>query len=191
MWVHPRAKWCTYSTIGPVYEMLRFAGNLEECRKVQFAKRVLLHCPGSLVVNPFSIESSLDRLFRYFSTSSSLSINAWSTDGKDSLTRCGHCDNCTRPPEAIEQRDVTVQAWQLVRIVEAIATEGGRATLGMLADLARGAGGGAFGVGGRNGKGKSKEKVGLDLEAICRGKVDMSRDVGWLFRARLAGAGTI
>ncbi len=77
-----------------------------------------------------------------------------------------------------------------MKIVEAIAAEGGRVTLGMLADLARGAGGGAFGVGSRNGKGKSKEKVGLDLETICRGKVDMSRDVGWLFRARLAGAWT-
>lgn len=50
----------------------------------------------------------------------------------------------------------------------------------MLADLARGAGGGAFGVSGRNRKGKSKEKVGLDLETISQGKVDMSRDVGWL-----------
>jgi ATP-dependent DNA helicase Q1 len=182
MWVHPHAKWCTYSTIGPVYEMLRFAGNLEECRKVQFAKQVLLHCIASksLMANTFSIDSPPDRFFRYFSTSSSLSINAWSTDGKDTLTRCGHCDNCTRPPEAIEQRDVTVQAWQLMKIVEAIAAEGGRVTLGMLADLARGAGGGAFGVGDRNGKGKPKEKVGLDLETICRGKVDMSRDVGWL-----------
>lgn len=122
----------------------------------------------------FRVDSPPDRLFRYFSTSSSLSINAWSTDGKDSLTRCGHCDNCTRPPESIERRDVTVQAWQLVKIVEAIAAEGGRVTLGMLADLARGAGGGAFGVGGR----KGKEKVGLDLKTICQGKVDMSRDVG-------------
>ena len=74
-----------------------------------------------------------------------------------------------------------------MKIIEAIAADGGRVTLGMLVDLARGAGGGAFGVGGRNGKGKSKEKVGLDLEAICQGKVDMSRDVGWLFRVRLAG----
>ena len=77
-----------------------------------------------------------------------------------------------------------------MKIIEAIATEGGRVTLGMLSDLARGAGGGAFGVGGRSGKGKSKEKVGLDLETVCRGKVDMSRDVSWLFRARLAGAWT-
>ena len=143
------------------------------------------------MANPFSIESPPNRLFRYFSTSSSLSINAWSTDGKDSLTRCSHCDNCIRPPEVIERRDVTVQAWQLVRIVEAIAAEGGRVTLGMLADLARGAGGGAFGVGSRNGKGKSKEKVGLDLEAICGGKVDMSRDVSWLFRAWLLALGSI
>jgi ATP-dependent DNA helicase Q1 len=81
----------------------------------------------------------------------------------------------------VERRDVTVQAWQLVKITEAIAAEGGRVTLGMLADLARGAGGGAFGIGGRN---KSKEKIGLDLEAICQGKVDMSRDVGCLLLSR-------
>ena len=74
-----------------------------------------------------------------------------------------------------------------MKIVETITAEGGRVTLGMLADLARGAGGGAFGVGGRGGKGKSKEKVGLDLEVICQGKVDMSRDVSWLLVSRSAG----
>src|SRR5258708_4045705 len=152
--------------------MLRFAGNLEECRKVQFAKQVAFTLRASLITDSLwlthiCVDSLPDQLFRYFSTSSSLSINAWSTDGKDSLTRCGHCDNCSRPPEIIERRDVTVQAWQLVKIIEAIAAEGGRVTLGMLADLARGAGGGAFGVGGRSSKGKSKGKVELDLETIC------------------------
>lgn len=65
-----------------------------------------------------------------------------------------------------------------MKIIEAIVADGGRVTLGMLADLARGAGGGAFGVSGKKGKGNSKEKVGLDLKTICQGKVDMSRDVG-------------
>ena len=57
--------------------------------------------------------------------------------------------------------------------------EGGRVTLGMLADLVRGVGGGAFGVsgGGKRGKGNAKEKVELDLEEIAGGKVMLSKDV--------------
>jgi hypothetical protein len=49
----------------------------------------------------------------------------------------------------------------------------------MLADLVRGAGGGAFSVssGGKRRKSLSKEKVGLDLDAIAGGKILLGKDV--------------
>lgn len=49
----------------------------------------------------------------------------------------------------------------------------------MLADLVRGAGGGAFEAGSK-GKGKAKQKIALDLDAVCHGKVDLRKDVGSL-----------
>lgn len=119
--------------------------------------------------------------FRYFSTSSSLSMSAWATTEADAHARCGHCDNCTRPPESIERRDVTLEAWQILQVAQAIERDGGRVTLSMLADLVRGAGGGVYGVGGgKRGKGKAKEKVGLDLAEIAGGKITLSKDVGHL-----------
>ncbi|KAI5121119.1 hypothetical protein M0805_002791 [Coniferiporia weirii] len=134
-------------------DMVRFAQDVEECRKLQFS--------------------------RYFSAASSLSMSAWGTAESDAHARCGHCDNCTRPPETVERRDVTLAAWQVLQIAEAIERDRGRVTLGMLADLVRGAGGGAFGVsggGGKRGKGKAKEKVGLDLDEIAGGKVALGKD---------------
>ena len=70
-------------------------------------------------------------------------------------------------------------AWQILKVAEAIERDGGRVTLGMLGDLVRGSGGGSYGVagGGRRGKGRGKEKVGLDLEDIAGGKVKLSKDV--------------
>lgn len=135
-----------------LYNMLRFAQNLHECRKIQFAK--------------------------YFSASSSLSLSAWSTEGSETLSNCEHCDNCTRKPDTIETKDVTLYSWRILKIINTISEEGGRATLGMLADLVRGAGGGVFdGSTGRGkGKGKAKEKKSLDLDQICGGKVEMTKD---------------
>ncbi|KAL5476913.1 hypothetical protein ACEPAI_3099 [Sanghuangporus weigelae] len=136
-------------------DMLRFAMDVEECRKLQFA--------------------------RYFSMSASLSMSAWGTAETDAHARCGHCDNCKRPPEAMERRDVTLPAWQILRVSQVIERMSGRVTMGMLADLVRGAGGGSFGavVGGRGrgkGKGGAKEKIGLDLDEIAGGKVQLGRE---------------
>jgi ATP-dependent DNA helicase Q1 len=51
----------------------------------------------------------------------------------------------------------------------------------MLADLVRGAGGKSYaaGVAGKKGKGKAatSEKVGLDLQGVCGGKVELSKEV--------------
>lgn len=51
--------------------------------------------------------------------------------------------------------------------------------MGMLADLVRGAGGGAYsaGSGGRKGRGGGKEKVALDLDEVCGGKITMAKNV--------------
>ena len=72
-----------------------------------------------------------------------------------------------------------------------IERDSGRVTMSMLADLVRGAGGGSYGVVNANGGGKGKrrrsaavlgkEKVSLDLDAICGGKVGLSKDVSVIY----------
>lgn len=119
----------------------------------------------------------------YFSASSSLSLSSWTSSTAGALTLCGHCDNCTRDAETLNRRDVTLECWQILKIVQEVEHLGGRVTLGMLADLIRGAGGGSFGVVGNNnrkGKGKAKEKVDLDLDATAGGKVNLTKDVGFI-----------
>lgn len=107
---------------------------------------------------------------------------SWATADSDALAPCGHCDNCTRAADSFERRDVTFEAWQVLKVADYVHHTGGQLTLTMLADLARGIGGGSYGVGGggRKGKGKSreKEKVDIDLDVICGGKVNLKKDVG-------------
>ncbi|KAI0316843.1 P-loop containing nucleoside triphosphate hydrolase protein [Amylostereum chailletii] len=93
-----------------IHDMLKFCIELRECRKLSFAK--------------------------YFSASSRLSFNVWSADGTDSLEPCGHCDNCTRDPTTVEDRDVTVDAWRLLKV----AQTGQKVTANQLAECVRGAG---------------------------------------------------
>ncbi|TFK49250.1 ATP-dependent DNA helicase [Heliocybe sulcata] len=138
-----------------LYDMLRFAHDLKQCRKIQFAN--------------------------YFSISSHVSLSSWATEGEGALTRCGHCDNCARDPQTVEEKDVTLEAWQILRIAEAIKKGGGLETLNKLVDLVRGAGGASFEAktGGRKrirGKCKVPEKTGLDLEEIAGGKVGLSKE---------------
>lgn len=108
-------------------------------------------------------------------------MSSWTTDDSDALTRCGHCDNCKRPPEEIDRRNVALEALQLLQIVSAVERDGGSLTLNNLATLARGNKGGSYeatqGGRGRKGKGKTKEKVNLDLEEVAGGKVNISKDV--------------
>jgi ATP-dependent DNA helicase Q1 len=91
------------------------------------------------------------------------------------MDKCGHCDNCTRAPETIEHKDVTIEAWQILKILEAVDAQGGRQTIAGLSDLARGLGGGSFEASGK--RKKSKEKVQLDYDAVAGGKVGLSKDV--------------
>lgn len=111
-------------------------------------------------------------------------MSSWATEDSDALAPCGHCDNCTRPADGLTRRDVTFEAWQVLKVADAVQHAGGQLTLTMLADLARGNGGGSYGVGGggRKGKGKAreKEKADMDLEAVCGGKVNLKKDVGTL-----------
>ncbi|KAH7882286.1 P-loop containing nucleoside triphosphate hydrolase protein [Phlebopus sp. FC_14] len=133
-----------------LHEMLRFAQDIEECRKILFAK--------------------------YFSASSDLSMASWTTEESSAMDRCGHCDNCTRGPETIERKDVTLEAWQLLKILKAVDAQGGRQTIAGLSDLARGLSGGIFDAGGKGKRKKTKEKVQLDYDAVSGGKVGLSKD---------------
>lgn len=74
---------------------------------------------------------------------------------------------------------MTLATWQILKIINAVRKSGGKLTMVMLVNLARGLQGGSFEVtqGGRNG---TKEKVNLDLETIAGGPVDMSKTVGLL-----------
>ncbi|KAF8324278.1 P-loop containing nucleoside triphosphate hydrolase protein [Cantharellus anzutake] len=136
-----------------LYEMLRFAQEYVECRKIHFAN--------------------------YFSTSSSLALSSWSDTMSDgSLSRCGHCDNCSRSPESIMTQDVTRECWKILKISDHIARERGRVTVGMLSDLVRGVGSGDYTVTSSKGGGKSsaKPKTRLDLDEAIGGKVTMPKD---------------
>ena len=105
-------------------------------------------------------------------------MSSWSTDGADALTPCGHCDNCTRPPEQVQKKDVTVEMWQVLKIMDHVIQDGANVTLKMLASLARGSAGGAYEVSrGGKGRGKDKEKVNLDLKAIAGGPVNLTQEV--------------
>ncbi|KAJ7071166.1 ATP-dependent DNA helicase [Mycena amicta] len=132
-----------------LHAMLDFAQDMRECRKIAFAK--------------------------YFSHSSQVSMSSWTTAEKNALATCNHCDNCTRTPDTYTQRDVTLEAWQVLRVADAVKATGGQLTLAMLADLARGLGGGSYEVGGGGRRG-GKQKMDLDLELVCGGKVGLKKD---------------
>jgi hypothetical protein len=115
---------------------------------------------------------------RYFSVSSHVAVSSWSTNDKAALEPCGHCDNCTRPPEEVEHRDVTVEAWQLLKVANAVCIPGGNIPLTKLVDLARGRGGGSFTTSTGGGKrAKTKSVIALDLDAVASGKVCLGKDV--------------
>lgn len=119
---------------------------------------------------------------RYFSHSSQLSISSWSTEEVGALDRCGHCDNCVRPGDSVERKDVTLYTWQILKIVDAVRSYGGKVTLGMLATLARGGNKGAFEVNQGRKKPTSTEK--LDLDAVAGGPVDLNKSVCLSHRSR-------
>lgn len=105
---------------------------------------------------------------RYFSVASQLDTSSWTTDDVDASEPCGHCDNCTRSPGAIEHRDMTQDAWKLVKILDAAARP---LTLKKLTSLARGNNGGSYELPhGQKGKIDLKELIGspINLRPIVR-----------------------
>lgn len=100
---------------------------------------------------------------------------SWTTEESSAMDKCGHCDNCTRSVGTVLHKDVTLEAWQILKIVQAVDKEGGRQTISGLADLARGGGGGAFETGGK--RKRVKDKVRLDYDAVAGGEVALSKDV--------------
>lgn len=111
-------------------------------------------------------------------------MNAW--DHADSLSQdtpgvvsvCRHCDNCVRDPATIITKDVTLEAWRVLRTVRAVEQAGGKTTLAALADLVRGLGGGSFTLASQGKKGpKDPEKMTLDLTEVAEGKVQLSGPV--------------
>jgi ATP-dependent DNA helicase Q1 len=100
-----------------------------------------------------------------------------SSSNSDALTPCGHCDNCTRDPSTVETKDVTREAWQLFKIVQAVTSAGGNLTMSNLAHLARGNKGRKFDVTERQGEEQTKKQEKMDLDDVCDGKVKMKREV--------------
>jgi ATP-dependent DNA helicase Q1 len=164
----------SYLTLRLVHAILEFAENLRNCRKVQFAECVFMFIPD------FCPSNSI--IHRYFSHSSHLSIASWSTSEVGALDPCGHCDNCTRAPESIERRDVTLVTWQILKVLQAVRQAGGRLTLGGLAALVRGGRKGSFDVAvKRRGKKVGDDGAGkgnVDLDDLVGGPVEMKKLVG-------------
>ncbi|KIM36716.1 hypothetical protein M413DRAFT_449052 [Hebeloma cylindrosporum] len=136
-----------------LHAILEFAEDLRKCRKVQFAE--------------------------YFSHSSHLSISSWSTSDVGALDPCGHCDNCTRAPESIERRDMTIATWQILKVLQAVRQGGGRLTLSGLAALVRGGRIGSFDVAvkkkGKKGGADGVGKGSVDLDDLVGGPVEMKK----------------
>ncbi|KAF9041140.1 hypothetical protein BDP27DRAFT_1435110 [Rhodocollybia butyracea] len=146
--------------------MLEFAQNLTRCRKIQFAN--------------------------YFSHTTELSVTPWSTSDASAWGPCGHCDNCTRTPEDYLDKDATIQAWQLLRIIEKVQKTTGnvtlanvtlakvtlaKVTLAKVTELARSSMGKVFvGTGSKKKHAGTKNEVSIDLDAVCEGKVDMTKE---------------
>ena len=111
--------------------------------------------------------------------SANLNVASWSTNDEDAMTRCGHCDNRTRAPETVDHKDVTMEAWKILRVAEYVSRNKGRVTLNQLADLARGSGKGEFGLSGHSSK-SGPGKATVDLEDLCGAPDKLSKEVNFV-----------
>ena len=96
-------------------------------------------------------------------------MRAWETEEVGANDNCGHCDNCTRPPETVSERDVTVETWQILRVAEHLEKP---VTLAQLAKLVRGV--------------RAGITHNLDLDVLIGGKVSLSGHVSCHFRSAIA-----
>lgn len=155
-----------------VHEMLRFAQDITECRKILFAKSAapFTNCL-SLVIDANSSQ------YRYFSMSANVAIASWTTNDEDALTRCGHCDNCKRSQDLVEHKDVALFAWRILKVVEAVERMRGRVTLNKLIALVRGNGGGKIDAAVGNGKRKARTEEVVNIDEVAGGVVQLSAEV--------------
>jgi hypothetical protein len=56
--------------------------------------------------------------------------------------QCGHCDNCTRDPASVIERDVTIEAKRVLALAGALFSKKVDVTPAQLAEAARGSGSG-------------------------------------------------
>ena len=108
--------------------------------------------------------------------SSNLNVSSWSTNDEDAMTRCGHCDNCTRAPETVDRKDVSIEAWKILHVAEYVKRNKGRVTLNQLAELARGGGKGEFGLSGPASK-SGPGRATVNINDLCGGPIKLSKDV--------------
>ncbi|KIY65210.1 ATP-dependent DNA helicase [Cylindrobasidium torrendii FP15055 ss-10] len=119
-----------------LFPMFNFVHDAVECRRLQFAN--------------------------YFSHSAELALSAW---GNDAMDPCGHCDNCIRSGSEKEGRDVTLEIWQLVKLMQAVCVCGSRYTAQQIVELARK---------GATRKNASAETV--DMERVCGGLIKLDKE---------------
>lgn len=91
------------------------------------------------------------------------------------MKACGHCDNCQRPAGSAEERDVTFESWQLLKLVAALCGPKSTFTAAKLITLARSKDG-RYASGGR-GKNRGQVHEEVDLEKVCGGKVKLDKEV--------------
>lgn len=116
-----------------------------------------------------SVHSSVT--LSYLSNIQYAAVNAWTEDSKDSLTPCGHCDNCTRDPSTVENKDVTLDAWRILQHMKAFDASKVKVSMGELVTASRG-------LGGANSKTK-RLKTNTGQAAGDIDKVEMSEKVSY------------
>lgn len=110
---------------------------------------------------------------------------------------CGHCDNCFRSDRnagdqdgadastkasvdsttTVHTRDAGLDAWKICKVVVGTAQQKGKVTLAAVCDLVRGLGKGSFNT---SMKDKNQGTANINLQELCRGKLDLSKDVRYL-----------
>lgn len=154
--------------------MVQFAQDVLECRKIQFIRYVSPLTTGSRHnTHVVSLTTwTLNSPTRYFSSIEYVAVNSWTEDSKDSLIPCGHCDNCTRDPSTVENKDVTLDSWRVLQKMKALDGSKVKATMNELVEAARGLGG----------AGSKAKKVKANSASVAGGsgdvdKVEMSEKV--------------
>lgn len=77
-------------------------------------------------------------------------------------------------------KDVTLDTWKVIKVIEEMERTGGRGTLASVSDLVRGLGKGGYTVlaGGNSKKRKpDPEKATMDITALVGNKVELNKDV--------------